>query len=131
MASPFFVFNPDEKNENKFRLGARQVDIKTLEPILKTLGLKSLPKEDIKIEKFGLNPYRCGDPLHETGKAELILELAAGQHKGMALVAEVPKNLASESGALFLVEQYMDKKLLGGIAVLFIGREAKQGKGGK
>ena len=102
---------------------ARRAPIETIKNLGKTLGLKRLPGEMDEINEFGLQPHRCGEQIERIGEPKLTLKLQPGQQIGLALAIRVKEDADPETGALFLVEQFVRDKLVGGIGVLALGRD--------
>ncbi|HEX6044178.1 MAG TPA: hypothetical protein VFZ22_06795 [Pyrinomonadaceae bacterium] len=100
---------------------ARRAPIETIRNLGKTLGLDRLPREMGEINEFGLQPQRCGEQIERVGDEKLELKLKPGQQVGLALTIRVKEDSESNTGALFLVEQFVRDKLVGGIGVLALG----------
>lgn len=107
---------------------ARRAPIQTIENLGKTLGLKRFPREMDEINEFGLQPHRCGDEIDRVGEPKLELKLKPGQQIGLALTIRVKGDSDPDTGALFLVEQFVRDKLVGGIGVLALGGGGEQVK---
>jgi hypothetical protein len=101
-------------------LRARRAPIETIASLKGNLGLKQLPKEMGEIKEFGLQPFRCGDQIEGFGKPHLALRLKSGEQRGLALAIQLPRLRDPKSGALFLVEQFVRDKVVGGIGALVI-----------
>lgn len=104
-------------------LRARRAPIETLANLKENLGLRQLPAEMVEIKEYGLQPFRCGEAIDKIGKPELTLRLKPDEHRGMALAIRLPKQLNAKTGALFLVEQFVKDKLVGGIGALVMPAE--------
>jgi hypothetical protein len=102
------------------RLVARRAPLELLKPLLANLGLKTLPTEAEGLKEFGLQPYRCGDTVNNRNKPELKLELPPRTEQGVALTVRLPKEVMPGSGALFLIEQYTEDKITGGVGLLLL-----------
>ena len=100
---------------------ARRAPIETIGNLANTLGLKRLPREMDEITEFGLQRHHCGEQIERVGEPKIALRLKAGQQVGLALAVRVKENSDPETGALFLVEQFVREKLVGGIGVLAVG----------
>jgi hypothetical protein len=97
---------------------ARRAPIKTISNLGKTLGLDRLPREMGELNEFGIQPHRCGEQLERVGHEKLKLKLKPGQQVGLALAIRLKEDFEPNTGALFLVEQFVRDKLVGGIGVL-------------
>ncbi len=105
------------------RLVARRAPMEMLKPLAAGLGLRKLPVEADGFKDFGLQPYRCGDPINEKNRPEFSMELPAKHQQGMALAVRLPKEFKSGTGALFLVEQLDGDVITGGVGVLILPEE--------
>ncbi len=118
---PFLIGNP-AKDDGEVRVVVRREPIEALKEVIATMGLPELPEEADGFDDFGVQPFRCGDQVGETGRQEFSLGLPGRHQQGMALVAQTPRRLGANAGALFLIEQYgRDQEVLGGIGVLVLG----------
>lgn len=121
---PFLVGGRAGRQEEAVLLRARRAPMELLKPLAAQLGLRRLPEEAAGFDRFGVQPYRCGDAVEEVGKPEFKLRPAAGRQQGMALVVRVPERMKEGTGALFLMEQVAGDEVLGGVAVLVLPEQA-------
>jgi hypothetical protein len=73
-----------------------------------------------EIKEFGLQPFRCGEQIEGIGKPQLALRLKPGEQRGLALAIKLPKQRDPKAGALFLVEEFVRDKVVGGIGALVL-----------
>jgi hypothetical protein len=71
-----------------------------------------------EIKEFGLQPFQCGEQVEGVGEPQLALRLKPGEQRGLALAIKLPEQRDPKSGALFLVEQFVRDKVVGGIGTL-------------
>src|SRR5262249_48404581 len=98
-------------------LRARRAPLEILAGLKGNLGIE-LPEEMAEIKEFGLQPFRCGETIEKIGKPELTLQLKPTEQRGMAFAVRLPKQPDAKTGALFLIEQFVKDKLVGGIGAL-------------
>lgn len=121
---PFLAGNFGQRE--KVELRARRAPLDLLRPLLPGLGLTTLPHEAEGVERFGVQPYRCGDPLLERQRPEMTLTLPPRHQQGVALVVRLPEKFPPEGGALFLVEQIEGDQVTGGVGVLILAETAQK-----
>lgn len=121
---PFAARNTIRLNSDKIILRAKVAPIKLLEKLRGILGLKELP-DDIgqEIKEFGIQQFKCGDQITEVGNSMITLDTKGHGQYGMALVIKIPKQFDAKKGALFLVEQVVKEKVVGGISALIMFKE--------
>lgn len=119
---PFLARNDSSHRTDYVMVRARQIPIGEREGLMQALGLREL-LVDIPVKEFGLQKYKCGGRVESIGQSELKLHLGPGAQEGMALVIKRPRNLDHHDGALFVVEQFADKQVVGGVAVLMRGKQ--------
>ncbi|RPJ86958.1 MAG: hypothetical protein EHM18_03550 [Acidobacteria bacterium] len=117
---PFRIGNPMRFRTGEVLVRARRAPVEILKPLLRNLGLRELPAEAEGFEEFALQPYRCGQEIHETGKPDLRIAVSPGHQEGLVLVARVPDRFKAGTAALVLIEQIVEDKPLGGMAVLIV-----------
>ena len=123
MVHPFLIGNPAKDEDGVFVM-VRREPIEALKEVIATMGLRDLPEEADGFDEFGIQPFRCGDQIQETGRQEFSLGLPGRHQQGMALVARAPRTLHENAGALFLIEQIgRDQEVLGGVGVLVLGTQ--------
>ena len=117
----FAAANTARFHADELTVVARRVPIETLGNLGKTLGLRRLPREMDEITEFGLQQHRCGEQIDRVGDPKIELRLKPGQQVSLAFAIRLNDNSAPDTGALFLVEQFVREKLVGGIGVLAVG----------
>lgn len=125
---PFTIGNVASLHVDKITLCARRAPLNLLAKLKGSLGLESTRKELAEIREFGLIPFRCGDQVKEVGKPKCSLRVEAGKEDGAALVINVTEDFASKAGALFLIEQLHQEKVVGGIGVVVVPKASKTQK---
>ena len=117
---PFMVMNTAGLGDETVQVRVRRGEIASLKPLMAGLGLRQLPEEAGNLDRFGIQPYRCGDELERQPSQDTRLDLKPGMQQGMALVVPLPKERKSGAGALFLIEQMVGDRLVGGVGVLML-----------
>jgi hypothetical protein len=123
----FLVMNTAGLGAETVQVRARRGAIADLKPLAAGLGLRALPEEADGLDRFGVQPYRCGDELERQPRQETKLELRPGAQQGMALVVHLARERKPNAGALFLVEQFAGDRLVGGVGVLLVPEAEENG----
>lgn len=121
---PFLVGNAVRLRAREITVRVERAPVERLGKLVESLGLSHLPPEAGASEEFGIQPYRCGDQLHEVGRRNLTVAIAPGAQRGLALTARVSHH-DSGHGALYLIEQVSGQQVIGGIGVLVLAPTAK------
>lgn len=112
-------------------LRARRAPVESMAALRRTLALERLPAEWDEIKEFGIQPYRCGDRIDDVGTPNVVVRLKQDEQRGMALTIKLPERAKPGGGALFLVEQFVGDRLVGGIGVLVLSDSEEHHAGTK
>lgn len=121
---PFLAGNTPGLRTEEITIKAKRASIELLDRLKENLGLQRLPEEIKDFSEFGLLPYHCGDQVREVGEPNATFALSPGAQQGMALVVQLPEHQAN-TGALFLIEEYVHNQVIGGIGALILSQAEK------
>ena len=116
---PFLIGNAPRLRTGEVTVEVKRAPVELLRVQLVALQLKRLPEEMAETNEFGIQLYNCGDQVGSVGKNRISLRLAAGDQQGLALTVHVPEK-QSGHGALYLIEQRDQQRIVGGIGVLVL-----------
>jgi len=121
---PFLAGNARRLRDREITIRVERAPVDRLGKLVESLGLDHIPREAAASEEFGIQPYRCGDQLHEVGRRSLTLALDPGAQHGFALAVHLSRHDTGH-GALYLIEQVAGQRVIGGIGVLVLAPTAK------
>lgn len=116
---PFLAGNAKVLRAEEIIVGVRRTPVGLLRPVLQSLGLEHLPAEMDQGNEFGVRPYVCGEHIDDVGKHELSLRLPSGRRQNLALAVRLPASDPG-SGGLFLIEERVGDRIVGGVGVLVV-----------
>lgn len=116
---PFLVGNAREFRAHEVTVEVTRTSLELVEKLAPKLGLRQFPTELKEVGEFGVQSYRCGEQLDGVGRPSAAFSLAPGARQGMALAVKLPDH-REHGGALFLIEQRVRNRVIGGIGVLVL-----------
>ncbi|MBM7865296.1 hypothetical protein GTO89_00740 [Heliobacterium gestii] len=116
VVAPFAIGNSPLLRVKEVTVRVKRLPLRNMEEGKTLFGFTRLPEEMTDDLMYGIRPFRCGEPVEESGEPVLTIPLEPDRKQAMAFTLKLPER--RDAGACFLIEQFVHDQVVGGIVAL-------------